>query len=98
MAKRTDAWEWQTRPRRGVHRSEQLMAFIYLGSRIAYRIAIVLGLLEIAAWFGDPTTTGHILDGIALVATTTVILASTVGVRSLLEWLQRAKGPGDTPW
>jgi hypothetical protein len=84
--------------RRRLRRTPELMALIAVGSRLAFRLAIFLGVLEVVAWFGNGSPAGRMLDTVAMLATAFVLWASSHGTRLLLGWLERAARPLDDPW
>ena len=89
----------EDKPRhRRMFRSEQLMALFAVGSRLAFRLAIFLMVLEVVAWFGDPTAQGRVLDGIAIMFSLGVIVFSTIGIKLVIRWMGHWTEQGGAPW
>lgn len=84
--------------RRTFHRTERTMAVLTLGSRLGFRLGVFLAVLEALAWFGNTTVTGHVLDGIALICTFSVLFLSTVGMRWIMSWMDHFVKKDETLW
>jgi hypothetical protein len=64
------------------------MAFITIGARLAFRLAIVLLVLEVLALALNDSAVGRVLTAMAMAATAFVLWASTYGTRWVLRRLE----------